>query len=885
MARDLTVQNEHAEAVRKRTIYWVHLLSALAVLGLCVFAAIDAGHMRPNDGSVWLLGRQDVTVLEAPPRSDGTPNLLKPGDIILGIGKTLITSPQEAAHELGRQTVGTTVPYLVEREGVPLRIPIRLTGFRTADRYYIYYSVMALVYWVIGLMIYTRGRDLLSARLFFRMCLLFAVFFMTSLDRSSYFWGDIITQNAGALARFLLPAIFLHFFSTFPEKKLFLARHPWLEPALYVLPTLFYVQFTLDQFFGSHAPRIDSTRGMILGLYFTAGVVALMHSYMSLRDPLQRQRLRILTIGTVVGVVPFLILTVLPGERLGAGIAFAGIAPMIAVPISFGYGIVRYRVMSIEVLLRRSWLYTSLTGGLLVAYLALVLGLGSILLNLSGQTSQIATIAATLLAAAALWPGRIHLQGQLDHRFFRSRGNLAVAMSEFSQDIPRFIQFDALIGRIGTRLCELLDLPKVAIYRPEIVDGATVWSLAGAAKMPAQAATIDLPELPDCPLTIPLEATSRRLEQFNEPYWIERSGSRLSLRAAATREQAELLQRLEERDDLADAGMALLVPMLAQGRLVGVFAMPAKRGDDEFQVQDLELLSMVAGQIALQMENSRLYEEELKKQKLEEQLTLARTIQSRLLPGVIPDVDGIDLAAVNITSAEVSGDYYDLIQREDGRLVIIISDVCGKGIPASLLASSLQASLRAHSHSAETPSRILDRVNLYLYESTEPSHFATIFLAIYDPATRSMSYCSGGHNAPIIRRHNGDLERLEKGGLPIGAFDFSEYEEGDVQFEQGDLLFMYTDGMTESLSPDEEEFGTDRIEQLLEQQHELSMSDLLGLMHRELQSFCERPVADDDVTLVALKFLQSKESNCNTDASSTYHPRVTLSETEQENPS
>ncbi|HRX51154.1 MAG TPA: SpoIIE family protein phosphatase [Candidatus Krumholzibacteria bacterium] len=828
------------------------------MLALCLFASVDAGRVKPNDGSVWLLGRQDVTVLEAPPRGDGSANLLRPGDVILGIDHTLVNSPQDAARILSRQAVGSEVIYLVDRDGRPLELPIVLTGFRAADNFYAYYAVMAVVYWVIGLMVYLRGRDLLSARLFFRLCLLFAVFFMTNLNRSSYFWGDIITQNAGALARFLLPAIFLHFFLVFPEKKYHVARHPWLEPALYVLPAVFYVQFTLDQFFGAHAPRIYNTRWLILGLYFTAGVLALLHSYVQLRDPLQRQRLRIITLGTLVGVVPFLILTVLPGERFGATVAFAGIAPMITVPVSFGYGIVRYRVIDIEVLLRRSFLYTFLSVGLFIVYLGLVLGLGAAVLRLSGQTSQIATAAAILLAAAVLWPARVHLQGQLDSRFFRSRGNLAVAMREFSQDIPRLIQFDQLVDRIGTRLCALLDLPKVAVYRPEQEDGRTVWRLAGAARLelpPAAATAAD--HLPPCPERIDLEATAKRLEQFNEPYWIERSGSRLSLRAAATREQAELLKRLQERDDLARAGLALLVPMLAQGRLVGVFALPPKRGDDDFQIQDLELLSMVAGQMALQMENSRLYDEELKKQKLEEQLALARSIQSRLLPARIPSIGGLDLAAVNITSAEVSGDYYDLFLRDDGRLVIIISDVCGKGIPASLLASSLQAALRAHCQGGEPLARIMERVNLYLHENTEPSHFATLFLALYDPADRSLRYSSGGHNAPILRRADGRCELLEKGGLPIGAFDFSEYEEGLVRCEPGDVVFLYTDGLTESLSPDGEEFGTDRVEALLRDGRELSAEELLRTMHRELVLFCKRPDADDDVTLVSLKILDA----------------------------
>jgi len=845
--------------------HWAHLLGALATFGLCLFSALDAGKIRPNDGTVWLLGRSTVTVLEVPPRADGGINLLQPGDEIIGIGTTLVASPQEAAQLLGRQQVGSLVPYLIMRDGKVLRVPVRLSAFRTADRFYPYYGFLSLAYWLIGLMIYLRGRESQAARLFFRMCLLFAVFFMTDLNRSSYFWGDIITRNAGALARFLLPALFLHFFLVFPDKKIVVTRRPWLEPLLYVLPLVFYLQFTMDQFFGSHAPRIYNTRWLVLGTFFSAGAVALLHSYYQFRDPLQRRRIRILTVGTLAGILPFLIFTVLPGDRVGDTLAFIGTVPMIAVPLSFSYCIARYRVMQIEVLLKRSLVYSLLTGGLFLLYLGCVLGLGALLLRLSSQTSQVATVAATLAAAASLWPARAHLQGQLDRRFFRSRGNLAGALQEFGLEIPQIIQQDALITRIGGRLCQLVDLPRLAVYRPD--PAGESWQLAGVVGHPAASGPHDGTDgCESCPDELALAATSLRLAQFNEPYWIERSQTRLDVRTAATREQAELLLRLQERDELARLGLALLVPMLVRGRLVGLFALPPKHGGDDYQLQDLELLTLVAGQMALQIENSRLYEEELKKQKLEEQLTLARSIQSRLLPERLPAVGGLDLAACNLNSAEVSGDYYDLIERDDGQLVVIISDVSGKGIPASLLASSLQASLRAHCAISDSPGEILGRVNLYLYASTDPTHFATLFLAFVDPVRRQVRYSSGGHNAPIMRRADGSLIQLEKGGLPLGAFDFGSYEEETLDFNPGDMLFLYTDGLTETVDHADEEFGTARVERLLSEHHGLGADDLLAVMNAELRAFSGRDQADDDVTLLVLKALHVAAGNPADDA-------------------
>ena len=839
---------------------WLQLIGAVCTLGLCIFGAIDAGKIRPNDGTVWLLGGEKVTIIDVPASADAPDNLLSPGDIVLGIGNTLVESPQDAARVLSRQQVGATVAYLIQRGEEIIRVPVRLTAFRTADRYFLYYGFLALAYWVIGLLVYLRGGEHQSARLFFRLCLLFAIFFMTNLNRSSYFWGDIITQNAGALARFFLPAIFLHFFLIFPEKKYFITRHPAIEGLIYILPLLFYIQFTIDQFFGSHTPRIYNTRWLILGTFFTVGVISMMHSYLSNPDPLQRQRLRILTFGTLGGILPFLLFTVLPGGRGGDTLAFIGTAPMIAVPLSFSYCIARYRVIQIEVLLKRSLIYTLLTATTLVIYLLLALGLGALLLKISRQTSQIATIIATLISAASLWPLRTRIQSTLDQRFFRSRSNLAVAMQEIGLEIPRIIQQDVLIASIGNRICKLLDLPKLAVYHRG--EGDDPWTLIGAAFNESDDLSGTTPDdLPSCPSTLELTATTKRLEQFNEPYWIEGSTASLDFRNATTREQAELQQRLIERDSLHGIGMRLLVPMQVHGKLLGALALPDKRGGDDFQLQDLELLSMVAGQVALQMENSRLYETELSKQKLEAQLTLARSIQSRLLPGTIPRVDGLELAACNITSAEVSGDYYDLIEMPDGRIVIIICDVSGKGIPASLLASSLQACLRAHCENLDAPSEILLRVNRYLHSSTDPSHFATLFLAIYDPATRRLRYCSGGHNPPILRHRDGSIRLLEKGGLPIGAFDFGLYDEEELELAPGDLLFMYTDGLTETVDGEDEEFGTERVEEILHAWNAHNAENILQQMRKDLQEFSGRIEADDDVTLIAMKIKEQTAGN------------------------
>ncbi len=836
-----------------------YLLAALCTLALCIFAGIDAGKVRPNDGTVWLLGRPQIRILEVTPRPDGETPALQPGDTILGIGNTLVSSPQDAATLLSRQKVGTVVPYLVERDGRLLRLPVRLTEFRTGDRYFYYYSFLAFAYWLIGLWVFLKGSRDRATRLFFLMCLLFAVFFMTNLSRSSYFWGDIITQNVGALARFLLPAIFLHFFLVFPEKKIFLTRYPRLTPLLYLLPVLFYAQHTVDQFFGSHAPRIYNTRWLILGVFFSAGVIALLHSYLRTPDPLQRRRLRILTFGTFCGIVPFLILTILPDAAADDNIAFLGTAPLIAIPLTFGYGIARYRVMQIEVLLKRRLVYFGLTGSVMVAYFLLVIGLGLLFFHISGQTSQIVAAVATLVIAALLWPARSYLQVLLDKRFFMSQSNLAEVLQEFGREIPHILQQDILVQLVGERLCTILDLPRMAVYLR--AGESELWHLAGETSHPPENGIVPPLRQEPCAPELRLPSLALRLEEYPEPYWVEQADPGHAVRSVVTREQAELAGRLGEQAALAEKGLALLVPMTVHGRLVGLFALPRKRSGDSFLIQDIELLTLLSGQVALQIENNRLYAEELKNQKLEEQLALARSIQSRLLPGRIPAVRGLSLAATNITSAQVSGDYYDLIEREDGTLAIVISDVSGKGVPASLLASSLQASLRAHCDTNDAPAVILSRVNRYLHSSTSPEHFATLFLGIYDPATRTLRYSSGGHDPAMLRRTDGRIEELGDGGLPIGAFDFSEYDEGKVVLENGDVLFLYTDGLTETADATDDQFGHERVKAVLSEHWELSSEELIAMMRHRLEDFSGRTDADDDITLIAAKVSAGFEGN------------------------
>ncbi|MCB1183763.1 SpoIIE family protein phosphatase [bacterium] len=846
--------------VSRGTHLTVGVLTVLAVL----FSGWDATRTRPSDGTVWSLGKPVVEVIDI--LSEGTP--LQRGDIIEGINANFFTSPEAASAELRRHRPGDRVEYFVRRGSQTAIEIVSLESTRVDLNDYSVNVMLAMVYLVIGFAVYLRSANERAPGLFFLLCLLFALYFMTNLQQASYFLGAIITQNIGALARFMLPAVFLHFFLVFPRKKFTLTQHPFLAPLLYIMPLMFYVRFSLDQFIGAEGAKIHAASWIVLGIYYVLGLSALLHGYFSYRDPLMRQRVRILTFGTLAAVVPFLVFKIGMEElNFQTGLTRLGAVPLAAIPISFGYCVARYQVLQIDLLLKRNLAYGLLTGTIWAIYLGGTWWLGGKVLGLVEATSGLFAAGATLGVAALLWPVRVRLQRGLDFRFYHSRDNMAALIEEFSKEIPRLIQRETLLTRVGQRLVTVLDLPGMAVYAADGDAQFPSFDLSGciSGRLPQPSLDEGREESrrrrrPDYPERLVLQAVAQVLERQGEPLWAD-AGEFESLddRLAITREQAELKARVKEQHFLVEHGIQLLVPMVAQGRLVGIMALPHRGGDGEYQVHELQLLSIVAGQVALQVENSRLYEEEVAKQKLEEEMAMARRIQSRLLPSRLPSYAGVEIEAVNISSKQVSGDYYDMFERTDGKLALVIADVSGKGMPASLLASNIQAALRGQCYNCDSPGVVLERINQQIHASTDPEHFATLFLAVFDPVTRHLEYSSGGHNAPVLLRADGTVELLDKGGLPLGAFDFGTYEEGHVDLAPGDLLFLYTDGLTETKDPDgDDEFGEDRLSEVLRENRDDVVQDIFARIDTELRAYSGRSagqVADDDITMIGLKIV------------------------------
>jgi sigma-B regulation protein RsbU (phosphoserine phosphatase) len=297
----------------------------------------------------------------------------------------------------------------------------------------------------------------------------------------------------------------------------------------------------------------------------------------------------------------------------------------------------------------------------------------------------------------------------------------------------------------------------------------------------------------------------------------------------------------------------ICVPLFVKSELIGILIAFNKKGGDAFTEDDQRLLTIIAAQSAQVIENARLLEHEQTLIAMREELRLAREIQAELLPKTDPIIEGYDIAGTSIPAHMVGGDYYDFMTIPDGRTVICLGDASGKGISAALLMSSLQAMVRAQLLDHCSPSECLRRTNYLLFQNTASNKFATLFFGILDPVQHTFLYSNAGHEPPIVIRKESVASELSMGELGLGIRKETSYSEKQLQLAPGEVVVIISDGVTEAMNNEGEEFGHDRLRQLLLSHADHSAQELIECIVREVNAFSDSKNIHDDMTLVILK--------------------------------
>ena len=290
--------------------------------------------------------------------------------------------------------------------------------------------------------------------------------------------------------------------------------------------------------------------------------------------------------------------------------------------------------------------------------------------------------------------------------------------------------------------------------------------------------------------------------------------------------------------------------------VIGVLQVLNRKEAGAFTQEDEEFLRALGVHTALAVENALLYQEAREKRRFEEELALAGEIQRRLLPDHYPELTRFEVADLSFPCRAVGGDYFDYLRLGEHGFVCAVGDVSGKGMPAALLMANLQAGLRALVDGNTPATEILDRLNKLLARSSGTKKFATLFYGEFDWERMTLSYVNAGHIYPFLVKTDGSLRQLSRGGTIIGMFEDAPFEAESLSVDPGDIIVLFTDGVTEASDPDGREFGAERLERFVLDHRELSSKQLILELHREIVGFLRDRPLEDDFTLVVIKATQ-----------------------------
>jgi len=653
----------------------------------------------------------------------------------------------------------------------------------------------------------------------------------------------------------MLAPLFYLFFAVFPLRSHLDRRLPWLK----WVGLLFGVCIVLSglRTGDPSLPRVvahlvGSRNAVFLNaalnydLLFLGIISLVQNSFMAAVPAEARRKSRVILWGTVVGILPIAL------EKMAED--FAGYRPsfwlgtvlvlvLFLYPLSFAYAVVKHRVMEIPVLLRRSARYVLVQRGFIVlmfmvaaSAIALFTHVFSRLLradtNIGMALSAVFGIVLVWTSAPLVKRGTM----RIDRAFFRSAYDSRIILHDLAEKTRTVGDRRQLAMLLESHVSEALHPKTLACY----VDSGNGRLAAISETQPATLATL----APSAPVFVEL---ARRGKAWEVP----------SDSASA-----------EELTALAPLAPECLVPILGrENNLIGMLVLGQRRSEEPYSREDKQLLDSVAAHAGIALENISLAEKMAERMEADrrtnQEMEIARKVQARLFPQKLPAMNTLEYTGACIQARKVGGDYYDFLELRPGRLALVLADIAGKGVSGALLMANLQANLRSqYAVAVDDLPRLLASVNRLFYENSDDASYATLFFADYDDSSRKLRYANCGHLPPLLLRacassqdQAPNVERLRSTCTVMGLFEDWHCEIAEVQLAPGDMLVLYTDGITEATNADGEEFGESRLLATLGSNFHLPVGPLLQAIVEAMQQFSRGSEQQDDITLVIARSL------------------------------
>ncbi len=571
-----------------------------------------------------------------------------------------------------------------------------------------------------------------------------------------------------------------------------------------------------------------------------------------------RRRLKILYTGTSIALLPSLVIIlyrITTGSNAGffqlvpAWFAILALVSMLLFPLTMAYVIVVERAMDVSVVIRQGLQYALAKNGVFILQIILSIAVGLTAFSFASETTtnrpqKIIFIALGVMSIFLIRLLADKIKTWIDRKFFREAYNAEQILTELGEEVRTMVETKPLLETVSAKISESLHVPQITLLLKN-----------GSGFYPAYALGYE-----SIPL-VELNETDKTVEKLraNEPLIVYQDDEDSWVNEEAEANEKEKLQILNTQ---------LLLPISAKNEVSGVISLSPKLSEEPFTPNDLRLLKSVALQTGLALENSRLTEaivsETAKRERLNREVEIAREVQERLFPQDLPHVEGLDYYGACRPALGVGGDYYDFLELPDKKFGIAIGDISGKGIGASLMMASLQASLRGQTiHFKEELGDMMKQINGLLYEASTSNRYATFFYSQYDPQTKKLIFVNAGHNPPVLLRPKNEektdfeIIKLEDGGAVVGMLPsmLVFYKQGEIELQTGDLIVGSTDGITEAMNPQEEEWSEDEMIEELKKVYEKSSEEILNHIVEKADQFANGAKQHDDMTLVVIKVI------------------------------
>jgi sigma-B regulation protein RsbU (phosphoserine phosphatase) len=666
----------------------------------------------------------------------------------------------------------------------------------------------------------------------------------------------------GIVAQTAMPICLMLFGIYFPQRAILDTRAPWIKwvlitPILVLVPTDFLASFghtynfNLDAFLDPWELKIN----MVENLF---SILAICYFFLTIATKTggatgdARRRLKILYYGAAAGLTPLFILVLISlilskdvGQDIPRWIIFASLLILLLFPLSLAYVVIVHRAVDVRILIRQGTKYAFARQSINILRLFLgiwlTLSLKDFFQHPGHQRNvdivRIFGILGIFFAFRFILSKR--LQQRIDERFFREAYSTEQLLSELSDEARNFTEVAPLINTISQRLGDTLHISRIAVFL-RAGDTFRLQLATGAPLLPGTAEIFSLPSASTTIAALSRAKTPANVYRDDPSSWLVDATD-------------------AERIALADLSTELLVPLPGRNRLAGVIALGPKRSEEPYTKTDRQLLQTIASQTGLALENAELLEnltaEITQRERVSREIEIAREVQERLFPQSYPKVPGVDLAGYCRPAQAVGGDYYDFFVLGDGRLALALGDISGKGISAALLMASLRASLRSIASLQQTDlAGLIRHVNSLVYESSTTNRYATFFYAEYDPGTGLLAFVNAGHNPPYILRGNQAIP-LKATGTVIGLLPDAEYAQATIPMHAGDVLLAFTDGISEAMNREDDEWGEDSMvataQQMLAQPNcTVTARQLLSCILEAADKFTSGAPQHDDMTLL-----------------------------------